>query len=127
MIAAFREAHNLDISRTGQSVFALDCFLVRDGAPKDQQFANVLDGRRAEIVRQGNEQLVAKEPVIGKHPNLDEPVRAQRRVEFLPDGVSHAFRSNHDHRDEMMSFSSTVLALGRRQFYERHGSIIGVT
>ena len=77
--------------------------------------------RRAQLAEQG----LAGGAVVGEHPDLDQAVDAERRVELAPDRLGGAVGADRDHRVQVMGFGALLLALGRGEEEGGHAPIIG--
>jgi len=116
---------HLDVARPRHAVLIHGALFFGGGAPEHQQLADMLDRRCIQRFAYGVEQGFTPGPVIGKHPDLDEPVGIERSVDFLGDVGCQTVVSHHHHRIEVVGGGAVDLALGRRQLDEWHVGIIG--
>ena len=92
--------------------------------PQDQQFADVLDGRGAELVGQLGEHGFACGTVIAQHTDFDQAVGIQGRFGFLDDGRGQPIAADHDDGIEVVGIGAKNFALGRCELYLGHPRII---
>ena len=115
---------DLKITGSGHAIFGNGFFLFRQGAPKHQQFADVLNGRSAQVIGQLVEHGFAGNAVVTQHTNFDQAVGFEGGVCFFDNGRREAIVANHDNGIEVVRFGSVNLALGGSQLNLGHSAII---
>lgn len=125
LATAFAVLEYFEVAWTRHAVFIDRFFLVRHGAPKHQEFADVLNGRGIELVGQGLKHGFARGAVVGKDANLDQSMGVQGSVGFLFDGGGEPVTTDHHDGVEVMGFGALFFALGWGQLNLGHAGIIG--
>jgi hypothetical protein len=115
---------DLKITGSGHAIFGNGFFLLRQGAPKHQQFSDVLNGRCAQVIGQLHVHGFAGCTVVSQNANFDQAVGFESGVSFFDNGGCEAIIANHDNGVEVVRFSSVNLALGGGQLNLGHGAII---
>ena len=127
LAAAAAVFEHLDLAGPGHAVFVIPprLFFLDFGPPQHQQFANVLDGRSAQLVAQGLVHGFARRAVVTQHADFDEAVRAQRCVGLFFNRIGQAVAANHHNGREVVGRSAVVFALGNCELNLGHRAIIG--
>jgi hypothetical protein len=112
LTATFAEFEHFDIAWARQAIIILGFFPLGQGAPKHQQFADVLNWSSIQFVSQGEKHGFAGGAIIGKDAHLDQAVGIQGGVGFFFDGGGQAIAANHHHGVEVVRVSSMGFALG---------------
>ena len=72
-------------------------WLVRWRAPDHQQFADMLDRRRVELLTNCREEVLTDFTVIVIDPDLDQPVTGETGIDLLDDRFGEAVLADRDH------------------------------
>lgn len=124
LAAAAAVLQDLKITGSGHAIFGNGFFLLRQWAPKHQQFSNVLNGRCAQVIGQLLVHGFAGNTVVTQNTNFDQAVGFEGRFSFFDNCRREAVVANHDNRIEVVRFGSVNLALGGSQLNLGHGAII---
>jgi 23S rRNA (uridine2552-2'-O)-methyltransferase len=117
----------LEVAWASHAVF-VDGALFDDfdsGAPQHQQFADVLDGGRAEFFGQGLEHEFTGGAVVVEDAYFDQAVGIEGHVHFFFYVVGQAIAAHHDDGVQVVGFGAVFFALGRCQLNLGHVGIIG--
>jgi 23S rRNA (uridine2552-2'-O)-methyltransferase len=121
LAAAFAVLQDLEVARSGHAFLVLGLGFGRLGTPEHQQLADVLDGRRGEIVGQRMEHFLALGAVVALHPDFDQAVCFERGVDLFFDAGRQAVIADHDDRVEVVGFGTMRFTLGDGQLNGGHG------
>lgn len=111
---------DFEIAGSGFSVFIgfFDFFGL--WAPKDQKFADVLNGCRAELVGQLGHHGLACQAVVAQHADFDQAMGVQGRFGFLDHRRGQAIAADHDDGTEVVGIGAKNFSLGRCELYLGH-------
>ena len=121
----FAVFQHLDVAGAGLAVLVNRFLALWHGAPKHQQFANVLNWRGVEFVGQGLKHGLTGSAVVRENANFDKSVRVQRGIGFFFNGGGQAITTDHHDGVEVMGFGAVFFTLGGGQLNLRHTAIIG--
>lgn len=120
-LAVFQD---LKVPGAWHAVFIDHFFFFRLWAPEHQQFADVLNWCRVELVGQGLKHGVACRAVIGENAYFDEPMGVERSVNFFFDVGSQTISTDHDDGIKVVGEGAMVFALGGSELDLGHVGII---
>ena len=113
---------DFEVARRGFALWvdlALGAFF-RFFAPEHKKLADVLDGRRVQLIGQAQQHGFSRGAVVPMNPHLDQAVCAQGVVDFLDDGLAQALGADHDNGVEVMGKGAVLFANGGGEDDCRH-------